>query len=194
VLPSAAEIQAFTARMSGASASAMTDAERIDFLRAAEELKCVLEGAQAEVSVAFDASQRAEQARAGVRAERQGRGVAAQIALTRRVSHHRGKKLLHLATRLQDLPETRDALRAGRITEFKASIIARDTECLSPDLRARVDLAIAGDPEWLESLGSDSSRPRCASSPTGSTRRPSSTARRRRSPTVGSRLGRHPTR
>ncbi|HEY0948982.1 HNH endonuclease [Nocardioides sp.] len=153
VLPSAAEVQAFTARVSGGAASAMTDAERIDFLRAAEELKCALEGAQADVSVAFDASQRAEQARAGVRAERQGRGVAAQIALARRVSHHRGKKLLHLATRLQDLPETRDALRAGRITELKASIVARDTECLSPDLRARVDLAIAGDPEWLESLG-----------------------------------------
>jgi hypothetical protein len=152
-LPSAAEIQAFATRVSSGSAAGLTDAERIDFLRAAEELKCVLEGAQAEISVTFDASQRAEQARAGVRAERQGRGVAAQIALARRVSHHRGVRLLHLAKRLQDLPETRSALRAGRITEFKASIIARDTECLSPEHRGQVDLAIAGDPEWLESLG-----------------------------------------
>ena len=152
-LPSAAELQAFSARVASGTATAMTDSERIDFLRAAEELKCVLEGAQADVGVAFDASQRAEQARAGVRAERQGRGGAAQIALARRVSHHRGVRLLHLAKRLQDLPETRSALRTGRITELKASIIARDTECLTPQLRAKVDLAIAGDPEWLESLG-----------------------------------------
>ena len=153
VLPAAAEFQAFAARVASGAATEMTDAERIDFLRVAEELKCVLEGAQADISVAFDASQRAEQARAGVRAERQGRGVAAQIALARRVSHHRGIRLLHLAHRLQELPETAAALRAGRITEFKAAIIARDTECLSDDLRGRVDLAIAGDPEWLESLG-----------------------------------------
>ncbi|WP_296605098.1 HNH endonuclease [Nocardioides sp.] len=155
-LPSAAEIHAFAARVSSGSDAGLTDAERIDFLRAAEQLKCVLEGAQADVSVAFDASQRAEQARSGVRAERQGRGVAAQVAqvaLARRVSHHRGVRLLHLAKRLEDLPETRSALRTGRITEFKASIIARDTECLSPRLREKVDLAIAGDPEWLESLG-----------------------------------------
>ncbi len=152
-LPSAAEIKALTARLATGDGADLTDADRIDFLRAAEELKCAAEGAQAQVSVDFDASQRSEQARAGEPAERQGRGVAAQIALARRVSHHRGTHLLHLARRLRDMPETSSALRDGRISEFRASIIVRDTECLSPELRERVDLAMAGDPHWLESLG-----------------------------------------
>ena len=45
----------------------------------------------------FDASQRAEQARAGVPAGQQGRGVAAQVALARRESPHRGQQHLGLA-------------------------------------------------------------------------------------------------
>jgi hypothetical protein len=152
-LPSAAEIEAFTARLAAGSGAALSDAERVDFLRAAEVLKCALEGAQAQLAVEFEASQRAEQARAGVRAERQSRGIALQVGLARRASHHRGARLLKLARRLQELPATRAAFRAGLISEFKASLIARQTECLTPEARAKVDLAIAGDPEWLESLG-----------------------------------------
>ena len=70
--------------------------------------------------------------RAGVPAERQGRGVAAQVALARRASHHRGTRLLHLAHRLREMPETLAALRAGRITEFKASIITRGPQAPVP--------------------------------------------------------------
>jgi hypothetical protein len=152
-LPSAAEIESFTARVARGDGAALSDAERVDFLRAAEVLKCALEGAQAQVTVDFEASQRAEQARAGVRAERQGRGIAAQVGLARRASHHRGQRQVHLARRLAGMPETFAAFRAGRISEFKATLIARQTECLDPQTREKVDLAIAGDPEWLESMG-----------------------------------------
>jgi hypothetical protein len=152
-LPSAAELEGLTRRLAEGQGQTMSDAERVDFLRAAEVLTCALAGAQAQVAVEFDASQRAEQARAGVRAERQGRGIALQVALARRASHHRGKRLLHLAHRLQGMPETLAAFRAGLISEFKATLIARQTEQLSPELREKVDLAIAGDPGWLESLG-----------------------------------------
>jgi hypothetical protein len=127
VLPSAAEMAAFTSRVARGTGTGMTDAERVEFLRAVEVLKCALEGAQAQVLVEFEASQRAEQARAGVRGGRQGRGIAAQAGLARRASHHRGQRLLHLARRLQGMPETLAALRAGRISEFKATLIARAT-------------------------------------------------------------------
>lgn len=53
----------------------LNDAERVDLLRALEELKCAGTGAQAAVTADFAASQRGEQAAAGVRAERQGRGI-----------------------------------------------------------------------------------------------------------------------
>jgi hypothetical protein len=152
-LPSAAEILEVADRIRRGDSQGMTDAQRVDFLTAGEVLKSVVEGAQADVTLTFVASQRAEQAQAGVAAERQGRGIAAQVGLARRGSHHRGVRWVHLATRLRDMPETLAAFRAGRITERKAAIITRLTECLAPELRDKVDLAIAGDPEWLESLG-----------------------------------------
>jgi hypothetical protein len=71
-LPVVAEIHEFMARLASGDGAGMSDAERIDFLRATEELKCVSEGAQAQVTLELVASQRSEQARQGVRAERQG--------------------------------------------------------------------------------------------------------------------------
>src|SRR5690348_6080362 len=58
----------------------LDDASRIDLIRALEELKCAAEGAQGVTTADFDASQRAEQAARGVRPERQGQGIAAQVA------------------------------------------------------------------------------------------------------------------
>jgi hypothetical protein len=59
-----------------------------------------------------------------------------------------------LAGRLvTDLPYVFAAFRAGRISERKAVIVARETECLSVEDRERVDVCLAGDPEWIEELG-----------------------------------------
>src|SRR4051794_13978694 len=74
-----------------ASTSGLDDAGRVDALRALEELGCVVSAAQAALAAELDASQRAVQADAGVPAAHQGRGVAAQVALARRESHHRGQ-------------------------------------------------------------------------------------------------------
>ena len=130
------------------------DAGRIDLIRALEELKCSAEAAQAELTAAFDRSQRAAEARAGVRAERQGRAVAAQVALARRESPHRGRQHTGLALVLRDeMPATRAAFRAGRITEWRAMLLARETACLSRADRAEVDRRVAGDPDVLEAMG-----------------------------------------
>src|SRR4051794_14231986 len=84
------------------------------------------------------------------RAAHQGRGVAAQIALARRESHHRGQRHLGLATIVPtELPHTWSAWRGGRITEWKATLITRETACLSREDRAAVDAAVAGDAERL---------------------------------------------
>jgi hypothetical protein len=128
------------------------DADWIDLIRALEELKCAAEGAQALLAKAFDRSQRRAEARAGVPEERQGRGVAAQLALARRESPHRGRQHLGLALVLDELPHTRDALVAGRITEWRATLVARETACLSRADRAAVDKRVAGDHEVLETL------------------------------------------
>ena len=66
----------------------------IEQIRCLEDLKSLAAARQAEISMAFDLSQRREQAAAGVPAEEQGSGVAAQIALARRESPARGSRLL----------------------------------------------------------------------------------------------------
>ncbi len=130
------------------------DVERIDLIRALEELKCAAEGAQAALTAAFDRSQREAEAAAGVPVERRGRGVAAQVALARRESPHRGRQHLGLALALRDeLPCTRAALAAGRITEWRATLVARETACLSREDRLEVDRRVAGDVDDLEALG-----------------------------------------
>ena len=129
------------------------DVERIDLIRALEELKCVAEGAQAVLAAAFDRSQREQEAAAGVPAARRGRAVAAQVGLARRESPHRGRQHVGLALALRDeLPGTREALTTGRITEWRAMLVARETACLSRADRGEVDRRIAGTPDALDEL------------------------------------------
>ena len=87
-------------------------------------------------------------------AAQRGRGVAAQVALARRESHHRGQRHLGLATIVAtELPHTWAAWRDGRITEWKATLVARETACLTREDRAAVDAAVASDPDRLEAMG-----------------------------------------
>lgn len=136
------------------AASGLDDAGRVDAIRALERLTCVATAAQAALAAELDASQRAAQAAAGVPAARQGRGVAAQVALARRESPHRGQQHLALATVVQrELPSTWRAWRTGHITEWKATVVARETACLSLEDRLTVDASLAGDPATIEAMG-----------------------------------------
>lgn len=151
--PSPDEIRAFSRRLANADWNHLDDRQRIDVLDAGETLKNTVSGAQLRVGLDFEMSLRREAARKGVRAEKQALGVTDQIALARRISPHRGRLLQHLGHRLEGMPETFAAVVHGLLSEERADIIAKNTECLSPELRERVDLAIAGDPEWLVTLG-----------------------------------------
>jgi hypothetical protein len=136
------------------SPSGLDDAGRVDAIRALEELGCVVSAAQAALSAELDESQRAEQQAAGVPVTQQGRGVAAQVALARRESHHRGQRHLGLAKVVAaELPHTWAAWRAGRITEWKATLVARETVFLSQEDRLHVDEVVASDQDRLEEMG-----------------------------------------
>ena len=93
---------------------------------------CVVTAAQAHLSRELDESHRAAQAR------RAGRGASRQPGReqawptrwrdARRESPHRGRQHLGLAKVVaRELPHTWSAWRAGRITEWKATIVARET-------------------------------------------------------------------
>jgi len=138
----------------GAASAVDTDPGRIDSVRVFEQAKCMLEAAQAAVAVAFDTSQRTEQQAAGVPATQQGRGVAAQLALARRESPYRGTQHLGLAKILStEMPHTWAAFTAGRISEWRATLLARETACLDVEHRRIVDKELAADPDALEQMG-----------------------------------------
>ncbi|MFJ7749477.1 HNH endonuclease [Arthrobacter sp. NPDC097144] len=97
---------------------------------------------------------REHQAAAGVARDQQGKGIGAQIGFARRESPHRGTRLLGLARILtQEMPHTLHALSAGIISEWRATILVRETACLALEARLRIDQLVAGNPGELQSLG-----------------------------------------
>ncbi|MFB9312562.1 HNH endonuclease [Nocardioides plantarum] len=130
------------------------DAARVELIAALERLKSAACAAQADLTVGLDASVREQQSAADVPTRRRGRGVAAEVALARQESPHRGQVLLGLAKDLAtDLPATRTALREGRLNEFRAMVVARETGCLDRDDRVVVDGEVCGDADFLHGLG-----------------------------------------
>ena len=116
------------------------DAERVSQLELLERLKSAAAAAQAEVTVDFVASQRAAQAAAGVPAAKLGAGIGAQVALARRDSPFRGGRYVGLAQALlSELPATMAALRSGDTSEWRATLVARETACLDPADRRAAD-------------------------------------------------------
>lgn len=129
-------------------------ARLIDEIRALEDLKSAVAAAQARATAAFDASSRRSQARAGLKTDQLGRGIGSQIGLARRESPRRGTQLLGLARILTtEMPHTLNALSQGVISEYRATILVRETACLSLPDRQCVDEQIAGNLAELEQLG-----------------------------------------
>src|SRR6478672_11015923 len=118
----------------------------IDETRELEDLKSALAARQARDAVAFDLSQRREQSLAGVPADQLGTGVGAQLALARRESPAKGGRLLGLAHALvTEMPHALAALETGQLNEWRATLLVRETSCLTAADRAAVDAELAAD-------------------------------------------------
>src|SRR5580765_2206740 len=112
------------------------DAARIDLIAALESMKGVCAGAQAAATVGFAATQTADGRARGTGPELIRRSIAGQVALARRDAQHRGGRHVGLAAALHtELPHTRAALEHGRISEWQATLVCRETACLDPELR-----------------------------------------------------------
>ena len=126
----------------------------IDQLRDLEDLKSAIAARQARLTVEFDLSQRREQADAGMPAEKLGAGVGAQIALARRESPAKGGRLLGLAKALvTEMPHTLAALETGVLNEWRATLLVRETACLTAADRAAVDEHLAAETGTLTGTG-----------------------------------------
>ncbi|MCV7401091.1 DUF222 domain-containing protein [Mycobacterium fragae] len=119
-----------------------------------ERVKSAAAAGQARAAAALDALRRAADAAAGVPAERRGRGVASEIALARRDSPARGNRHLGFAKALvHEMPHTLAALESGVLTEWRATLIVRESACLDIEDRRALDAELCGDPAGLEGMG-----------------------------------------
>ncbi len=151
--------------------AAGASAERVDQLRALEELKAAVAAAQVRVTAALTVSvqrrsdeEHAARVRAGSEgfeawrarrdAERSRSSVGAQVGFARRLSPHQGARQVTIATALvEDLPATLAALQAGLISETRAAIIVRESSSLTPTDRRVLDAELCTDLDQLSCLG-----------------------------------------
>ncbi len=119
-----------------------------------ERLKSAAAAAQAIAAAALDTTRRASEAAAGVPAARRGRGLAAEIALARHDAPVRGGRHLGLAKALvHEMPHTLDALQHGTLSEWRATLIVRESACLDIEDRQKLDTELCADPAGLEGMG-----------------------------------------
>lgn len=119
-----------------------------------ERLRSAAAALQARLAVLIDDERRQEEARAEVPAGRRGAGVATEIGLARQMSVHRAQRMLGLAKALvREMPHTRAALAAGRIDEWRATLLVRETACLQIEDRADLDEQLCADAGTLAGLG-----------------------------------------
>jgi len=125
--------------------SELSEAQLIDHIAVMERLKSGLAAAQARLTATFAEKRAAREEAAGVPPEQRGRGLGAEIGLARRESPVRGARSLGLAKALvAELPHTLAALTRGDISEWRATIVARETAVLSRAHRIQVDRELAG--------------------------------------------------
>ena len=113
-----------------------SEAALIDMITSLEKLKSAAAAAQARLAAEISSR----------RANAQGaRGLGSEIALARRESPHKGSRLLGLATALvHEMPHTYRALAMGEISEWRATLMVRETAVLTLEDRAEVDRRMAG--------------------------------------------------
>ncbi|ANS30574.1 hypothetical protein R1CP_29730 [Rhodococcus opacus] len=148
------ELRTFTARLQCAEAASGDPGLGIDLLDAIETLKSVGCAVQAVITDGVATSIRADRrARELPRAEWD-RGIASQIALARRESPNRGGRHLGFAQALvHEMPHTLALLRTGRLNEWRATLLVRETACLSATDRGIVDRRLCSDPAILDGVG-----------------------------------------
>ncbi len=119
-----------------------------------ERVKSAAAAGQARAAAALDAARRGAEAAAGVPAAQRGRGVASEIALARRDAPVRGGRHLGFAKALvHEMPHTLAALECGALSEWRATLIVRESACLDVEDRRALDAEMCADPVRLNGMG-----------------------------------------
>ena len=119
-----------------------------------ERAKSAAAAEQAKATAEFDAIRRAREAAAGVPAAKRGKGLGSEIALARRDSPNRGGRHLGFARALvHEMPHTLAALECGALSEWRATLIVRESACLDVEDRRTLDAEMCADVSALDGLG-----------------------------------------
>ena len=111
-----------------------------------ERIKSAAAAGQARAAATLDAARRSAEEAAGMPAARRGRGVASEVALARRDSPARGGRHLGFAKALvYEMPHTLAALEVGVLTEWRATLIVRESACLDVEDRRTLDAELCSD-------------------------------------------------
>jgi hypothetical protein len=125
--------------------SKLVQAEWVDLLGELEAVKNTAAAAQARLAVALEVATKADEARQGIRAVRRGRGVPNQVGAALQSSPHTGAAFLGTARAwIMDMPYTFEALRTGVLSQWRATLLVRETAHLTVEDRARVDEEVCG--------------------------------------------------
>ncbi|BBX69829.1 HNH endonuclease [Mycolicibacterium psychrotolerans] len=119
-----------------------------------ERLKSAAAAAQARVTALWAAKRHAAEDAAGVPARKRGRGLASEIALARHDAPVCGNTHLGMANALvHEMPHTMAALEAGVLSEYRATLIVKQSACLTVEDRRALDAELCADPDALVGLG-----------------------------------------
>ena len=119
-----------------------------------EQVKCQAAAAQARATALWAAKRRAAEEAAGIPVARRGKGLASEIALARHDAPIKGNTHLGLATALvHEMPHTMAALEAGVLSEWRATLIVRESACLTVEDRRRLDEELCADTTELAGWG-----------------------------------------
>jgi hypothetical protein len=119
-----------------------------------ERLKSAAAAAQARTTALWKKKRLGAEEAAGVAAHRRGRGLATEVALARRDAPVQGGRHLGLAMALVDeMPYTLAALECGALSEWRATLIVRESACLSVEDHRRLDAEMCSDVARLDGWG-----------------------------------------
>ncbi len=121
-----------------------------------EHLKSAAAAAQARLTALWAQKRRAAELAAGVPVAKRGKGLASEVALARHEAPVKGNQHLGFANALvHEMPHTLAALEAGVLSEWRATLIVRESACLSVEHRRQLDAELCADMSRLVGWGNN---------------------------------------
>ncbi len=119
-----------------------------------ERLKSAAAAAQARATAMWADKRRAAEAAAGVPKAKRGKGLASEVALARHDAPVCGNTHLGMARALvHEMPHTLAALEAGVLSEWRATLIVKESACLTVEHRRALDAELCADMDRLVGWG-----------------------------------------